>query len=68
MIDITDSDSESEDEDDVQLIMDYESQDSSSADSGLYDITQDSATSEGEEVDLFDYIDDPWEENHYRKR
>ena len=72
IIDLTDSASEydgppttSDDEDDVQLIMDYESQDSSQ-DSGLYDITQDSATSEGEEVDLFDYIDDPWEEAHFK--
>ena len=46
--------------------MDYESQDSF-ADSGIYDLTQDTDDLgfEGEEVDLFDYIDDPWEEEHF---
>ena len=46
--------------------MDYESQDSF-ADSGIYDLTQDTDDLgfEGEEVDLFDYIDNPWEEEHF---
>ena len=35
--------------------------------SGLYDLTQDNedSGSEGEEVDLFDYIDNQWEEDHF---
>ena len=46
--------------------MDYQSQ-NSSADSSLYNLTQDTddSGSGGEEVDLLDYIDDPWEEDHF---